>query len=65
MLVKVPYGWNKRGTPLAMRFSLSYAVVPVANVAKCCRREAWVRPRDVVTGDTPGPKRPLAGEPPS
>jgi hypothetical protein len=53
MVVKVPYGWNKRGSLLAMRFPLNHAVVPVVNVAKCCRREAWVRRGNVVTGDAP------------
>jgi hypothetical protein len=53
MVVKVPYGRNKRGTPLAMWDTLNHAVVPAVNVAKCCRREAWVRPGNVVTGDAP------------
>jgi hypothetical protein len=35
--------------------SLNHAVVPAVNVAKCCRREAWVRPGGVVTGETPVP----------
>jgi hypothetical protein len=53
MLVKVPYGWNKRGIRMARRFLLSHAVVPAVNVAKCRARVAWVRPGSVVTGDAP------------
>jgi hypothetical protein len=51
MLVKVPYGWKKLGTPLTMRVSLNQANIFAVQVPKCRARVAPVWPGAVVRGD--------------